>query len=571
VHRTSRFSHHRLFLCVAGALLLAAGVCAQQSSPGSGSEATPGQTKESPKKSKKKPKKAEAQATATAAPSSQNITSAWSSLLHNVVPATEPSKTVEVAQQPVQHLAAGDFLDHFYLESRTEYWFDRVSFTQHPTSTGVIDVPPTGTANPNGIPDPAVFQPNTHEMYSFLHVGTHGWLSDRLNTDFTVRYEQDLTHVNAGAPGQTLVNTFNGNRLVELLTGYVEINGLPSDGFFAGSSLRLGRQAVYGAELAEFDGASFAFNRPNYSVSVFGGRRFSYFSDPDQRGIGGVNFLYHINGNSSFEYEGLFYIKGTNTFTYRRSFRNLLFNTHFRMVGSYPVDYAATAIWTPAGGKSTVILGFKQKITNKDYFYDYTLNARDLDPHNTLLRLYLGPRSPYSQFVIDVRRTFTPRIQLGGGVWIRRLNDSNDQGPFDTSFQDYHVNAQFTPWRAISTDFGFDEHDSDRRSPFPSTTFNDIIHAGETHVRDFTFELGRSFAEGRVNLRAGGFYRVFDFQDRFLFIDHAHDEGLLGGAQFKLDPRTQIYVDYDLDTDLAIFAPDIRHAQQLRVGLAWRY
>jgi hypothetical protein len=61
-----------------------------------------------------------------------------------------------------------------------------------------------------------------------------------------------------------------------------------------------------------------------------------------------------------------------NTFTYRRQFRNILFNTHLRMVGSYPVEFVATSLWAPSNGRSALTLSFRQQITNRDYIYDYT-------------------------------------------------------------------------------------------------------------------------------------------------------------------------------------------------------
>ena len=564
-------------LCLGGLLLVAVAANAQRSdSQPAQPDSTNSQkaSKKTSKKSKKtaqKPAENSKQEQAAATAPIKSISDAWSELLQGTIPSLPVGQTVGVTQNPVQKRAAGDFLDHFFFETQTEYWRTNTYFTGNPTATGVINTPDTGTSNPNGIPDPSVFQPSSNEMYSFMNWGTRGWLSDRVNTDFSFRYHQDLTHVNPGAPAQDLINAFPGNRLFELLSGYVEINGLPSDGAFAGTSLRLGRQDVYGAELATLDGASFTANRRKYSYTIFGGRRFTYFSDPYQRAVGGANFTYRINDNSSFEYDGLFYIKGTHLFTYRRRMQHWLFNTHLKMVGSYPVDYVASGIWTPADGKSTVNVGFTQKITNRDYFYDYTLNARDLSPSNPLLRLYLGPLSPYSQIVFEARRTFTPRIELGGGVWIRRLTDSKNQGPFDTSFQDYHVNAQVFPWRDIKTYFEFHERDSDRLSPFPSSTFDDISAAGETKIRDFTLEFGRSFAEGRISLRGGGYYRLINFQDRFLVINHSHDEGLLGRAQFKVDQRTRIYFDYSLDSDFFIFAPSVRDAQVMRLGVAWRF
>jgi hypothetical protein len=382
-----------------------------------------------------------------------------------------------------------------------------------------------------------------------------------------------LTHVDDGSPGLNFTNTFPGNRLFEMLSGYVEITGRPTDGLFAGSSLRLGRQNVYGgSELAALDGASFTMNRPRYSWSLFGGRRFSYFSDPRQRGVGGGTFVYRFGDDSSLEYDVFFYIKGSHLLRYDRRFRrDWLFDTYFKLVGSYPVDYSANGIWTPPNGRTTVSLSFFKKLTNKDYFYDYTINATDLDPHNALLRLYLGPLSAYTQVVIDAQRAVNSRLRLSGSLWIRRLDRSHDQGPFDTSFQDYRADSQFFPWRKIETFWEYHERDSDRKSPVPSTEFDDIVAAGETKIRDLSLEIGRSFAEGRVTLRAGGFYRFLNFQDRFVFINNAHDKGLLGSAQVKLNQRTRVYADYSLDSDFFVFRPDIQHAQVLRLGMAFRY
>ena len=50
--------------------------------------------------------------------------------------------------------------------------------------------------------------------------------------------------------------------------------------------------------------------------------------------------------------------------------------------------------------------------------------------------------------MIDARRSFTSIPAFGRlRVWVRRLDDKSDEGPFDTSFEDYRVNSQIYPWR----------------------------------------------------------------------------------------------------------------------------
>jgi len=408
-------------------------------------------------------------------------------------------------------------------------------------------------------------------MYSFLNWGTRGWLSDRLNTDFSFRYQQDITHVDDASPVIGILNTFNANRELQLLTGYADIVGRPTDGVFANSSLRVGRQEVYSAELANFDGLSWSMKTQRFSYTLYGGRRFTYYSDPDQRAIGGGNFIFHL-GKAALEYDALFYIKGSHAFSYRQQLSpSWLLSGEFRMIGSSPVNVDVNGLWTPSDGKTIVRLSFSQQITSNDFIYDYTGIARDLDPHNPLLRLNLGTISPHSQVVFDARRVLNSRLRVGGSVWIRKLTDSANQGAFDTSFQDYRGSAQVFPGRKFTVFMDYHQRDSDRASPTTPTSFDDISTTGETRIQDMSLEIGRSFSEGRFSFKAGGFYRLLDFQNTFVITNNARDKGVVGSATFKLDQRTRMYVDYDLDTDFIIYRPDIQNTQTLRVGVAWRY
>jgi hypothetical protein len=330
---------------------------------------------------------------------------------------------------------------------------------------------------------------------------------------------------------------------------------------------------VYGAELASFDGASFVRNRPKYSFTLYGGRRYTYYSDPDQRGMGGLDFVYRLASSVSLEYSALFYVKASHTLTYRQRLpKDWLFTSYLKAVGSHPVDFSANAMWSPANGKNSVRLGFFQKLTDRDFFYDYTYFVRDLDPYNKLLRLYMGPQQPYTQFTLDVHRQFAPRVRLGGTLWLRRINDSpNKQGPFDASFQDYRFDAQVFPVRRIETFLEFHQRDLNRKNPAAPTSFDDISATGETRVQDFSLQLGKSFAEGKVSIRGGGFLRRLGFQDRFFAVDNAQDKGWLGNAAVRLDQHTRVYFDYSLDTDFYVWRPSIKNGQVFRLGLDWKY
>jgi hypothetical protein len=479
------------------------------------------------------------------------IEEAWDSILTDAQAA--PSSRFESAP-----FRAATARERFFFETRTEYTRYSTAFTGLPTITGVINAPFTGVFNPNGIPYPDAFQPAANRLYSFLDFGTRGWLSDRVNTHFAVRYEQDLTHVVTGAPAQGMLETFGGARRIDLLNASVEIAGRSGGSPW---ELELGRQYVYGAELAAIDGASFTINTHPFALTLFGGRRFTFFGDPDQRAIGGANVTFRLGRSGSVEYQTLWYIRGENSIAWRqRVGAAWLLSSYFRAYGGAPVDFAAQGIYGSRGGKTSVRLGFLQKLTNRDYTYDYTIAAVSQS------RLYLGPISPYTQFTIEADRSLTSALRLGAALWVRRLVDNFDQGPFDTSFQDYRVHANLFPLR-----FEYHQHDSNRLAPVNATTFDDVSRSGETSVKDLTGEIRRTFGEGRLSLSGGAYYRRLDMQDRFFVMNGLHQSGWLAGGWWRLDRRTRIYADYNLDNDFFLFYPSIKNSRALRLGVRWKY
>ncbi|HLJ47886.1 MAG TPA: hypothetical protein VKU01_17845 [Bryobacteraceae bacterium] len=460
---------------------------------------------------------------------------------------------------PLQNRDANSgFNGHFFFESRSEYWRYSTSFTGLPTITGVINAPFTGVFNPGGIPYQQAFQPDSNRFFELLDFGTRGWLSDRVSTHFTARYEQDLSNVAPGAPAQNILETFPSDRRIDLLNASMNIQ-MPS-----GVSLQLGRQYSQSLETAAFDGASLTVDRRPFALTVFGGRRFTFFADPEPRAIGGANLVFRLPGNGSLEYETLWYIRGSNSLTYRQRIgRDWLLSTYFRVFGGSPVDLSTQAMYSGRNGRTIARLSFFQKLTNKDYVFDYTFI---LPP-----RLNFGPLSPFSQFVGSLQRTVSGTLQLGGAVWVRRLNDSADQSAFDTSFQDYRVNAQWMPARKYQAFFEYHEHDSDRLSAFNATSFDDVSQSGETSVKDLTGQIGRAFAEGRLNLSGGAYYRRISLQDRFLINSGLHQSGWLADGWWRLDRHTRVYAGYNLDNDFFLFRPDLKNSRVLRLGVNWKY
>lgn len=496
----------------------------------------------------------------------------WNTLLQGApAPAAQ-----DPALTPPQISGAGSassFENHFYFEGRTDFYRYDTDFNPGvATVTGIINAPNTGVFNPNGYPYPTIFQPNANRIQTMLDMGTTGWGSERVDTHFTFMQDQDLTTVNPGAAAQNIIETFPGNREYQVLNASVDIHGLPQDGYWSGLNAEIGRINVYGAELASLDGMAVALNRPKFKVTLYGGRRFTYFSEPGQRAIGGANIELKLNPDSTFEYDVIWYVKGSHNFAYRRRLSPAwMWSTYFRMVGGYPVNVNTEFLYAPGSGKTSLRASYFQELSTHEFFYDYTGLARDNDTYNVLQALNIGPLAQYSQFMIDARRTLTARLRLGGSVWVRRLLNEKDQGPFDTSFEDYRVNSQVFPLRKTEMFFEYHQRNSDRLSPLDSTTLDNISYAGETSVKDLSGEIRQSFGEGRFGLSGGAYYRRISLQDQFYILNGLHQAGWLAGAWWKISPRERLFVDYDLDNDFFLFTPDLKNSRALHVGMAWKY
>src|SRR5258708_6563546 len=59
---------------------------------------------------------------ASAGPQKPGIQDAWDALIQNAIPQAIPDPALTLPQTNVQKGVAGDFLNHFFLETRTEYW-----------------------------------------------------------------------------------------------------------------------------------------------------------------------------------------------------------------------------------------------------------------------------------------------------------------------------------------------------------------------------------------------------------------------------------------------------------------
>ena len=196
-------------------------------------------------------------------------------------------------KRPVQRAPAADFANHFFFEDRTNYFSIRRQlhrpahqYRDHQRAAQL------GVFNSTGYPDPAVFQPNSNRIETFLDFGTRGWLSDRVNTHFGVSSISRICRTWTKArPLKCILETFGSNRV-------------PRGGGKLPSKSMASRPTAFSpAPPSRWAGNMFMAPKsppsmawtspwiaPATTVTIFGGRRFTFFSDPEQRALGRRRF-----------------------------------------------------------------------------------------------------------------------------------------------------------------------------------------------------------------------------------------------------------------------------------------
>ena len=112
-------------------------------------------------------------------------------------------------------------------------------------------------------------------------------------------------------------------------------------GFFRERACGWAERPCYGAEFAEFDGGSFTMDRPQFSWTVYGGRSFTYFSDPNSAPWGVEIFC--IGSLRTSVWNTIRFITSAERTCFDTGRQNTWFFTRgFRMVGSYPTDSERT-------------------------------------------------------------------------------------------------------------------------------------------------------------------------------------------------------------------------------------
>jgi hypothetical protein len=481
----------------------------------------------------------------------------------------------------------------FDIFGMVEYRRDEIKYTGDPTLGNVFPgpVPAFTFPNPQVNSLPSAFEPNHEELTGYVsaRVRDFGFERLRFDTQVSFRYWGDLDGSTEGSIFAGQLDAFRGRRILEPLTFYTDVKGYLSEDRQSRFNIRVGRQYVFGAEAVRLDGATFSINHPRFDLDVFGGRRVSFFADPEDRAVVGGNFLFRATPQTSLKYEVLHYVDNSHRFQIRHLIGESWFlEGNFFLLNDSPIDLGVTANYLPVNGKTRLTVNFLKKLTSDDFIYDYSLGAVARNPQNQIFlrffpipptgiplngagRLNLGLINPYTQIYVDAYRNMGQKFGVGGSAWVRHVDDSKDAGPFDTSFQELRANGDWFPSSAFEVGAEYRFRNISRENPDLATQFDDIRQEGETRFHEVYVNSAYHLFDNRVTLEGGLFYRRFDTQSRLISLEGLDTTGFTGGINWRITRNYRLNLEYGLDHELPFLNPDIDYTQSFRVRFEWRF
>jgi hypothetical protein len=481
----------------------------------------------------------------------------------------------------------------FSLYFMSEYRRDEISYTGKPSLTlqFPFSVPPFSVPDAPINSVPSAFEPNDQQFVGYLSatVKDVGIGKIRMDTQVSLRYSADLDGSTAASPFLGIRDTFAGRRLFEPLTFFADLKGLSPDDWTTKLSLRVGRQYVYGATPLRVDGATLSIDQPKFSLDLFGGRRVTFYSNPGERAVGGENFVFRANESTTIRYDFAHYIDNVHTLEVRHLVgESWIFNGSLFMINADPVDLNLGATYMSPGARTRVTMNFLQKLTSNDFIYDQTYRAFARNSENQFTfrffplpptgqlfdaagRLNLGRINPYTQFYVDAYRNLTSKVGVGGTVWLRKVNSQANEGPFDNSFQEFHLNADYYPSSAFEVGTEYRYRHLSRSNPNQETTFDDIRLEGEKTFHEIYANAAYHLLNSRLTLEGGLFYRRFDTQSRLISLNGMDTVSYSAGIKWRVGRDYKLALEYGFDRELAFLNPDIDNTQSLRVRFEWRF
>lgn len=274
-----------------------------------------------------------------------------------------------------------------------------------------------------------------------LEVPRAGW--ERLSFSGLLSVEKDLDGTAATSVYKELLDSYDDRQ-----KGKIHRAALRYRADAYGLSVTAGRQEVWGAEVVTLDGARLDLAPCRWAaLDVFGGRRVSFYSDPDTEAVYGGDLELRPWQGGVLQLRDLYYIENSLELAVVQVVRGWGSGRGaLRLIGNDPRD-ASAALHLYPWHEGEVHLRYLR--VYEDYDYDFTSHDDDRVP-----ALELGEQQPYSDYGVTVRQGLLG--VAGVGVRLRRHNvvRAADEDATNVDFDEGALLADLSgwPWAGLHLD-----------------------------------------------------------------------------------------------------------------------
>ncbi len=396
-----------------------------------------------------------------------------------------------------------------------------------------------------------------NDFYQYINFSSDGYGLENLTTYFSARYEKDLDGTNQRNYFKDIRDTYDSNDQFKIYNAYVKLND-----FMKTLDLTMGRQYFYGAEIAHFDGGRVDVKRIGpVEVSLFGGRRVTFYEHAKRFGIWGANLSAYPLEGTKIAARVVKYIDYSYDFSvYQYITPEIDFDGTYSLINHEPRDLKLNLNYRSYDlGTQAVFSYYRRLDTSRadDFDFDYTSSNKNNGMYR-VENLNIGKLNPYEEYYLLLHQRIYKGLGAGMSYTRRHLVNSNEEDQYNNSFNEFTFGFDWSDFIFNGTDVlvNWKYFRNDRRSA-----------SFETKSNIFEGQVSQKLSD-KLFFNAGAFYKFYDYNNRNL-----DTFGFNGDIRAYLTKNIDFRIKYAYEEDDAAILPlsQIDYIQNITVEVGFKF
>lgn len=266
-----------------------------------------------------------------------------------------------------------------------------------------------------------------HDMYEYFRFRTKDFYNDKVTIAGFGRLSEDFDgHEPKDGAFRDILDTYDHSVNGRIYYLYADIKNPVIDK----SSLRIGRQYEYSLETILFDGARYEQQIGPVGTYVFGGLRFSQYSNAyyDTVAGSGVAFRPMIDTRVNLDYVHIeddeFDDDEVGVSVWHRVYDDLNFYGRYTLLDTLPKDFLVKLSWDKVEWDANVQVSYYR------FLHSLAERSNNISPFYEIL----GSFKPFDLISLTGYKGFGEKFGVSSGIDYRRLIDEDDENTFNRDY-----------------------------------------------------------------------------------------------------------------------------------------